>query len=771
MKSARLAKESLVSVHGPSLGGGSGAEHATRVKLSRLSRLSNRHLGVPTSISETSSIFSMLKIKFGSTCGQSSVMDPSFKSSLHTRSELRIQDEGAKYGTEVDGAQVAPGSSTLLNKDQHTFRLGKTLHIFRIKWQPVVLSVSFGAKETKAGKDPLAPLQNRLEHTDIKIIGPYIIGKTTHVIQGKRNTAKGLQALINGKYIVNESYADALVYATAPTDFDHDESLTPLEEDFKQHWPDPMQHVPPKGKEPNERPVESFAPNPGRANVFEGYTFVLCEKAQFESLQGPITNGGGKAMMFGLKSRQTTTEELVGYVKGVAGEKGLGELEDGSEGKGVVVVKFRGGKDDFEWAAELVRTASLALDLRFIEQNEFMDAILLNDASVLRRPLEVARDDDPAESNGTLPTIQNGAAAIQESRPEPEISQPPAQRRPRGLIKSRFKGFSEDSDEDIKPHPLSKPPERSQMHAETQPSDPTPSNPRKRPVPATEEANNGEDLADQLFPAATAMKRRKLQETEAARLRGESPPATVIADSKNPEPKAKKQPELDIKKSLRQRREAADQAAARDHESLQHEHLTPAAIEAMRDLAVVEEFEIVPHSPHRRNGTAADANGNDNGRWNPTWNGRKNFKKFRRQGDGVARRGGGGQGVIVPLEEVPNKGFGIGEGYWLDESGGGGREEKAKTKRKRTMRSQDDESLEFGGGKGSLKVEDDGMDDDVVDVEAPKRTTRTQTQTQTQTQNPLTVGRKAQAQMKIADDESDSEDELKFRFGKRRRMG
>ena len=200
-----------------------------------------------------------------------------------------------------------------------------------------------------------------------------------------------MQALINGKYIVYETFIDALVYATAPTDFDHEESLTPLEEDFRKHWPDPMQHVPPKGKEPNERPFEAFAPNPERANVFEGYSFVLCEKTQFETLQGPITNGGGKAMYFELKPGQTTTDELVGYVKSVAGEKGLDELEDGSEGKGVVVVKFRGDKGEFEWAAELVRTASLALDLRFIEQNEFMDAILMNDASMLRRPLEMAQ--------------------------------------------------------------------------------------------------------------------------------------------------------------------------------------------------------------------------------------------------------------------------------------------------------------------------------------------------------------------------------------------
>ncbi|KAL8678772.1 MAG: hypothetical protein Q9224_007085, partial [Gallowayella concinna] len=394
----------------------------------------------------------------------------------------------------------------------------------------------------------------------------------------------------------------------------------------------------------------------------------------------PITNGGGKAMMFGLKSRQTTTEELVRYVKSVAGEKGLGELEDGSEGKGVVVVKFRGGKDDLEWAAELVRTASLALDLRFIEQNEFMDAILMNNASVLRRPLEVARDDDRPESNKTPPTIQNGAVAIQESRPESEISQPPPQRRPRGLIKSRFKGFSDDSDDDMKPPPPSNPPERSQMHPRTQPPDPMPSNPRKRPVSATtKEAENAEELADQLFPAATAMKRRKLQETEAARLRGEPLPATSFNDSTNQASTAKKRPppELDIKKSLRERREAADKAAARDQESLQHEHLAPSDIEAMRDLAVVEEFEIVTPAHRRHNGGTADtnngngnANANHNGRWDPTWNGRKNFKKFRRRGDDIAgvhvRRGGG---VIVPLEEVATKSFGIGEGYWLEGKG------------------------------------------------------------------------------------------------------
>jgi len=82
--------------------------------------------------------------------------------------------------------------------------------------------------------------------------------------------------------------------------------------------------------------------------------------------------------------------DFVGYVKGIAGEKGLGEFEDGSEGKGVVVVRFNPVKGaGTEWYSDFNRQVSLFLDHRLIEQNEFLDAILGNDASVLRRPLEL----------------------------------------------------------------------------------------------------------------------------------------------------------------------------------------------------------------------------------------------------------------------------------------------------------------------------------------------------------------------------------------------
>ncbi|KAL8635648.1 MAG: hypothetical protein Q9228_006885, partial [Teloschistes exilis] len=598
-----------------------------------------------------------------------SPVKPGDVSSVHTRSTIKINDEDTKFGTEIDGQRVATGASTTLSRDAHTFKLGKTSHIFRVKWQPVSLSVSF-PKESKVSNDPLSTLCNRLVDTDIKISTNYIIDKTTHVVQGKRNTAKGLHALINGRYIVTESFIDALIYATVPTDLDHDESLSPLEEDFDKNWPDAMQHVPPRGREPNERPVEAFAPNPERANVFEGYTFVFCEKSQFDQLQPPITNGGGKALLFKLKPRQTTTEELVGYVKNVAGEKGLGELEDGSEGKGVAVVKFRGVKDDFDWAAELGKEAALALDLRFIEQNEFMDAILINDASVLRRPLQAADDDDYPESTNQGAAQNGKMAARMETQPE-QSRPPPPSRRQRGLVKSRFKGFSDDDDDDVKPSMSSIPaegthgqPEPSQ-HQTQQPGDTANEvpNTRKRPSP---EPDDAEEFVDQLLPAAAAMKRRRLEE---ARLRGESPSATFNKEPSPPtqqqQPAKKATSELDIKKSLRERRAAADQAAARESEDL-HEGLETANIEAMRDLAVVEEFEI---PPPRSNGAAHHHSNQQTGeRWNPAWNGRKNFKKFRRQGEAGAARRGVGQGVIVPLEEVKKRDFGIGEGYWLESS-------------------------------------------------------------------------------------------------------
>lgn len=679
-----------------------------------------------------------------------------------------------------------------------------------IKWQPVVFTFSLTSKEMKAGKDPLINYRNRLEDLDIKVVIPYVLGVTTHVVGNKRNTAKGLQALINAKYIVTETYIDALVYATTPENLDELESLSPLEEDFDANWPNALEHLPAKSKEPSERPSEDFEPNNERGNVFEGYTFVFLDATQFETLQAPITNGGGKALSFIPDPGKTTTEEIVRYVKSVAGEKGMGEFEDGSEGKGVVVVRFRLKEKFADWAAQMDTTISLALGQRLIEQSEFIEAILLNDASILRRPLEVDYEESAPRTEETL-----GPAAASTSVPDfvqveapaqSEASKPTLRRaRARGNITSRFKGFGADDDDDGSSIPTFSRPSLVDSQKESAPrsgrserlsngasltdfamdidsqnqetSEHEATNSRKRPALSLEDVNEDE-MMDNLLPAASAMKRRRIQEAESSQRDGVSrEPSFETPQNKRKEEKTRQMPkEVNIKNVLREQREK-EEAARRDAES-PRETAEGMSIEAMKKLAVVEPMDI-PDRPEKR---LREHGGFTDSRWDERWNGRKNFKKFRRRGEGTqARRG---QGVIVPLEEAKRKDYGIGDDYWLDS-------EKTKNKRKEKERGtqSQSQSQRYATAKSevaevSSELANDGDLPESIDVAAP-RTTRHQERTQQMDESSgksQAVNRKRpagsqadggpakkQKTFAVQDSDSDSEDELKFRFKKKGR--
>lgn len=249
---------------------------------------------------------------------------------------------------------------------------------------PVVFTFSFTSKEKKA--KPYESLYARLGPLDIKVLDDYQSGVTTHVLARKRNTPKGLQALIDGKHICyTDTFVNAVVAAAHPAG----DGGAPLEEDFSANWPDETDFLPPKGEEPTSRRDDVYAPNRMRQDMFNGYTFVFYEQKQFGNLHAPISNGGGKALFREVKPTDSALDDFVRYVKGVAGEKGLGEFEDGSTGKGVVVVRWNPvGGEGADWFAEFGREVALKLDQRLIEQNEFLDAILGNNASVLRRPLD-----------------------------------------------------------------------------------------------------------------------------------------------------------------------------------------------------------------------------------------------------------------------------------------------------------------------------------------------------------------------------------------------
>jgi len=224
---------------------------------------------------------------------------------------------------------------------------------------------------------------------------------------------------------------------------------------------------------------------------------------------------------------------------------------------------------------------------------------------------------------------------------------------------------------------------------------------------------------DAIVPAAAAMKRRKLAEQEhdgAATARQHEQEATAA----KARPKKRKEKEIDVIALARERREAEEEHAARDAESLR-EAMEGMDVEDMKRLVQTEHMEIKPRQrPVRLEGDAASE---ADDRWDPAWNGRKNFKKFRRRGESERMRG---HRVIVGLEEVKRKGLGIGEEYWLEAGGQSQSQRQSQSQGKNQGRRTESQGASQAQGGAARKkkfshlVGDDSdpePDDEVVVVE------------------------------------------------------
>ncbi|RFU30901.1 hypothetical protein B7463_g5451, partial [Scytalidium lignicola] len=737
------------------------------------------------------------------------------------RSKLILEDLNTKIGTLVNGEQKR-GQRAELENDVNVVSLGRYPHLFRFTWVPVAFTFSFTGKEKKAG--PFTELYATLGPLDINVFDNYIRGCTTHVVARKRNTPKGLQALVDGKFIVNDTFVAAIVNASSPP-ADGSSSISPLEEDFDANFPNPLEHLPPRGEEPTQRGSEAYTPDPARKGIFEGYTFIFYDRTQFNHLLPPITDGLGKALFQQVIPNETTVDDFVRYVKSVAGEKGLGEFEDGSEGKGVVVVRFNPAKGAMrDWFVNFGTDVSLRLDHRLIEQNEFLDAILNNNPSVLRRPLQV----EPLSTAPIATAVTAPPDVQQSSVPTPSqiasealpVESQIRRGRSRRILTSRFKGFDDDIDEvpikssvpesmEMDQPPIREPqsqglfvsqdPEMDIERSQTNPPAAQRTSGRKRPSPIQED--DEEELMNQLAPAATALKKRRLADNIARRQRGEStPPPQQVQPEKekvvnSPPKKVKK--EIDVLEHARQQREKEEAMARAEREALE------AAMEGMdikqiRNLAVIEEMEIKRSEPLARH----RAHGDEGDRWEERWNGRKNFKKFRRQGTEGGRQRRFDR-VIVPLEEVKKRDFGIGDNYWFEgDNSQTKRKGKGKAKGKDTQDEDTSQSQMLAATTRaahipaeqameetpSLQQEERVSDDELPEI-PPAATTSTQSQPTTRSQrfadkkvsqssspqkrpaaNTLsrTAPVKKPRQAVSRNDSDESEDELKFRFRRRK---
>lgn len=237
---------------------------------------------------------------------------------------------------------------------------------------------------------------------DIKFTQDSNLTDVTHVFSKKRQNPRVLLALISGKHVVNQGFLDAVATAATAEADENGVETSLLERDFEEHWPDATRYLPPRtdGLGP-EQPDEAFAPDERRRVIFDGYTFIFYDKKRYDDLVHVITSAKGKALLREVEPGRTDIDDFIRYVKTIAGEKGLGEFEDGSEGRGVVVVRYLPqGEESSGWYLDFYNHVALRLDHRPIEPRDLLPAILDVEPAQLRRPLEV--EPTPRES-GTPP--------------------------------------------------------------------------------------------------------------------------------------------------------------------------------------------------------------------------------------------------------------------------------------------------------------------------------------------------------------------------------
>ena len=736
---------------------------------------------------------------------------------LHARSRVEITDLSCRQGTTIDekttiksqkaGDGVITYDKATLTGTEHTIRLAHGFPPFKIVWKPVVFT--YAAKETDQAK-----VRNAMLHAiDIKTTPEFIFGKTTHVVSLKRNLPKVLSGLVSAKHIVCSDFLDAVISAASiSTDGQGGYVPSKLEEDFDMWWPKEKEHITPVGTEPTPRPQEMLEPDESRSEIFSGLTFVFLERSLYENLQDPIAGGGGKALLFDLQPGVTSIQEYVDYVQSVADQKK--RYAKNNDKLPVITVRLQSipdGADD--WASTFSRGTDRALNQRSILQNEFLDAIIIKDRSLLQQPPTEVTDifSSAPVSAPTRRSMRERTPASQSRAPSeaPDSSAPPesdsARPNPRKRVHraktaSRFTGF-----DDYEPPPKIRKVEDTPME-DVQPSvQEAEQAPASRTAPASQTRSvmltqahtiAKEEQLDTLFPAAAEMKRRRAAtRAPSASVEPEKIPGPVQnSRSKGAEAlerlqraKEKANKEINVREQTRLRVKEEEQRRIADREALELA-LEGIDITEARNLARIEEMEIVPREP--RPSTRVHSQQADNARWNPEWNGRKNFKRFRRRGvePGVQPRR-----VIVELEEAPAENEAT-EPFFLEDMESSSRS-MASRRRQQTVDVDDDDASDpepgFARRKPStqpevIAVEDsspedggDGDDDDDVVERTQRSSGRTQRIVETQMSDasaqkggkkrPTTSssGQPASKRGRIMAKDDSDEEETGFRFRRR----
>jgi len=136
--------------------------------------------------------------------------------------------------------------------------------------------------------------------------------------------------------------------------------------------------------------------------------------------------------------------------------------------------------------------------------------------------------------------------------------------------------------------------------------------------------------------------------------------STVKPKIKIPEPSAE-----EVLKKARTIRQQEEEAAAKEQqENKEATENMYKNIDKFKNMAIVETFELKPRTD--RPVPRSIAYGDEGSRWDERWNGRKNFKKFKKRAAGTeSQMRRIAAPLVVSLIEHKAKDFGLGDGILL----------------------------------------------------------------------------------------------------------
>lgn len=636
-----------------------------------------------------------------------------------SKSSITIVGEG-KTGTWLDEQRLPADDQTrTLSGTKHSFRLGGSDTTLVLEWRPILIGFTAGVSRTaKANGTALSAERATFAGCDIKLAPDYVAHHTTHTIAKKRNTGAVLHALVQGSWVVTVSFVEALAAACKQDGKDQDGIPRPslLEQDFTRHWPREEDYICPSSTEPVARDDSWLKPDTARAELFRDYMFVFMDRSQHSTLTPVINAAGGKTFCCEFQAGETSIESVVDYVKELAGKKdALGLSLSGEPGPGgIVTVRVK----DVEKLRDFHVELDSILDQRSIEQTELLDIVLSKDTSLLRQqpqspPMGVSGAARPGSASDwpvtssipapsgisampqTAPVAEEVAQPTRSMEPAQEcttqqaedvLAPPPAKKRRRFVTqKIRFDDFDPSAIVHIaskSPEPSIPQPSHSQVPGAqgsnvdaTRLHFPT-SVPQKRSAPAVEDEpvrETAEQRHERMFPGQAALKRRKTEEAnKAAASRPETTPAPEVPIRKD-EPKAGKtegkakrgKKEVDnLRAKMLAKREAQEEEHRLDEEDLRKgikEEELPTFGNPDEYPDRFPKFDL-PVREWQPSITVSE---------NPTWAGRPNYKKFKKQKPNgqeniVEASGDDPRRHIIVLEDRSSRNSGLGEEYWLE---------------------------------------------------------------------------------------------------------